>query len=345
MISFVFSAKSILDTLGFSAGVKLLNDRPFFWSTGFDSVIISLVSGESFTTFPCEVSISSGVDFTMDLIQKEAITHVVMLPFLLHDFLNYSRTGFDLKTLKCIGTGGQMIGDDIINGIRKSFPSLELLVCYGTTEAGYISYERIHHKYKNECGKGMTFLPNLEAKIVDDQGGILPRGKAGELCIRSARSARYLKYISLNEKYSIFDEHGWYHTRDVGIIQHDDSFVFKGRINDAIKRAAVKIFPAEVEVVLLENPCIEQLAVIGVPDKRLSEEICACIIPYPEVNSQNLEASLRRWCEDHFPPGPDGLSLAPRYFLFLENFPLTPIGKTDKVALIQLAIEKYNLID
>ena len=109
-----------------------------------------------------------------------------------------------------------------------------------------------------------------------------------------------------------------------------------------IKCATESIQPTEVEEVLYNHPDVEKLCVCGVPDKRLYQKICACIIM--KAGTHGDQASFDEWSKENFPEMSLGLSLKPHYYLFMDSFPLTRTGKLSRKKTQELALQKLGLV-
>ena len=112
-----------------------------------------------------------------------------------------------------------------------------------------------------------------------------------------------------------------------------------GRKSAMIKVGTIKIFPAEVEKVLSEHPIIDDVAVVGVPDARLGQVICACIVAKPNIDM----AELKEWCKDKFTVGYHGMSSAPNHFITMNELPIGDTGKVNRLYLQNFATQELNL--
>ena len=175
-------------------------------------------------------------------------------------------------------------------------------------------------------------LPGIAFKVIDPETGeTLPAGEAGELCVQgySLMQGYYKKPYETAET---IDENGWLHTGDLVIQREDGAIRFLGRLKDQLKVGGENVDPAEVEGFLLTHPAIAQVQIVGVPDERLSEVACACVVPEPDqpVSQEDLAAFCR---------GKLASFKIPRHAVILDAFPMTPSGKPQKSALRALALE------
>lgn len=178
-------------------------------------------------------------------------------------------------------------------------------------------------------------LDNVETKIVDQDGRIVPVGSSGELCCRGYTTM--LEYWQDEEKTrETLHRDGWLHTGDTATMDEDGYTYIVGRSKDMICRGGENIFPAEIEDYLLTNEKIQSAQVVGVPDERLQEEICACILL--RQGKQATEEEIIAFCKGNI-----SHQKVPRYVIFVESFPLTPVGKVKKYVLREIAREKLGL--
>ncbi|XP_013382911.1 acyl-CoA synthetase family member 2, mitochondrial-like [Lingula anatina] len=188
----------------------------------------------------------------------------------------------------------------------------------------------------------LEMAPNTEAKVVDSDGRIVKKNTVGELLVRGLQA--FDRYLNNEESTmaAVTPQH-WLKTGDLVTMNDDSSIRFVGRMSDAIRRAAVLIYPVEVEVVISKHPEVDQVVVVGVPDERFTQELCACVIlTYSPGSSKERLGTIKAWTSDQFPPGPDGLFLAPKYFLSFQDFPKTYNGKTSRRDISKIAAEKFR---
>lgn len=175
-------------------------------------------------------------------------------------------------------------------------------------------------------------LPGMAFKVIDPESGeTLTFGEPGELCVRGY-SLMQGYYKKPDETAKTIDEDGWLHTGDLVTQREDGAIRFLGRLKDQLKVGGENVDPAEVEGFLLTHPAIAQVQIVGVPDERLSEVACACVVPEPDqpVSQEDLAA----FCE-----GKLASFKIPRHAVILDAFPMTPSGKPQKSALRTLVLE------
>ncbi len=169
--------------------------------------------------------------------------------------------------------------------------------------------------------------PHLEIKVVDPVSGeTLPRGTAGEYCTRGYSVMRGY-WDDADRTAEAIDADGWMHTGDLAVMREDGYCTIVGRIKDMVIRGGENIYPREIEEFLHTHPDVEDVQVIGVPDERYGEELCAWL--QLREGAEPLDAAaVRAFCEGrlaHFK--------IPRYVLVVEEFPMTVTGKIRKVEM------------
>jgi fatty-acyl-CoA synthase len=179
--------------------------------------------------------------------------------------------------------------------------------------------------------------PHLEIKIVDPATGeTVERGQPGEFCTRGY--SVMLGYWNDEEKTrEAIDADGWMHTGDLAEMREDGYCNIVGRIKDMVIRGGENVYPREIEEFLYQHPDIEDVQVIGVPDEKYGEELCAWI--KLKAGAEPLDAdAVRAFCDgrlSHYK--------IPRYVMVVEEFPMTVTGKIRKVQMREETTEKLGL--
>jgi fatty-acyl-CoA synthase len=175
-------------------------------------------------------------------------------------------------------------------------------------------------------------LPSLEFKVIDPETGlVVPHGDLGELCARGYSVTKGY-YKKPEETASAIDSDGWLHTGDVATMREDGVIRLLGRYKDILKVGGENVDPAEVEGFLLTHPAVAQVQVVGASDPRLSEVVCACVVR--KVGHSVTNADLASHCH-----GKLASFKIPRYTMVLDEFPMTPSGKTQKFKLREMVAE------
>jgi len=213
----------------------------------------------------------------------------------------------------------------------------EMTICYGMTETSPVSTQnRTDDTFEQKTGTVGRVGPHLEIKVVDPSTDeTLPRGTAGELVTKGY--SVMLGYWEQPDKTDEVLQDGWMHTGDIGVM-HDDGYVeITGRIKDMVIRGGENIYPREIEEFLYTHPDILDAQVIGVPDERYGEELCAWIRMKDGAQPVTAE-SLRA-----FASGKLAHYKIPRHVTIVEEFPMTVTGKVRKVEMREKAIAELGL--
>jgi non-ribosomal peptide synthetase component E (peptide arylation enzyme) len=204
------------------------------------------------------------------------------------------------------------------------FPMFGMSECAGLTTC---SMDDSSEKWANTDGHP---LPGAEMKILDDDGRVLPPGVAGHVLVRGP--SRCLGYFNAPElTHDALTADGFFRTGDLGSLDEDGYFTFGTRARDVIRRGGVTIIPAELEDQLSRHPMVQHAAIVALPDARLGERACACIV-LRGTQAPDLDA-LNAYLAAQGVPA----YLLPEYVLVFEEFPRTASLKVKKAELVQLA--------
>ena len=179
--------------------------------------------------------------------------------------------------------------------------------------------------------------PHLEVKVVGADGNIVQRGEPGELCTRGY--SVMIGYWNDPEKTAeAVDAEGWMHTGDLATIDDEGYCNIVGRIKDMIIRGGENVYPREIEEYLFRHPKIEDVQVIGVPDPKYGEEICAWVkLRSGETSSLEEIAGFCKGQIAHYK--------IPRYVKFVDSFPMTVTGKIQKFEMRKATIAELGLAE
>jgi fatty-acyl-CoA synthase len=244
--------------------------------------------------------------------------------------------GFDLSSLRTGIIAGAPCPVELMHRLIEDMHLTEITIGYGMTETGPLSFQTApEDSVERRVETVGRVMPHTEVKIVDAEGRVVPAGTPGELLTRGYCVMPY--YWGDPEKTAkAIDAARWIASGDVATLDEEGYCRIVGRIKDMVIRGGENIFPREIEEFLFEHPKIEDVQVIGVPDPRYGEELCACIMLH-EGESLS-EAEVRAFCEGriaHFK--------IPRYIAFLEAFPMTVTGKVQKFLLRERMTEELGL--
>ena len=188
----------------------------------------------------------------------------------------------------------------------------------------------------DRCAGSGAPLPGYEFKVADPETGApLPYGAPGELCCRGYGVMQGY-YKKPEETAKAIDAEGWLHSGDMATMREDGAIRFLGRYKEMLKVGGENVDPVEIEAILLNHPAVSQVKVVGVPDARLQEVACACVVL--EAGAQVDPDDLLALCR-----GKIASFKIPRHVLFRKEFPMTSSGKVQKFRLSELCIEELGL--
>ena len=213
----------------------------------------------------------------------------------------------------------------------------EMTICYGMTETSPVSFHRRPTTIWN-CGSrpsaACTRGSRRRSSILST-GRPLPRGREGELCIRGYLVMRGY-WERPDETRRTIDPAGWLRTGDLAVMREDGAVSIVGRLKDMIIRGGENVYPREIEEFLFTNPKIADVQVIGVPDPKYGEAVCAWIQLHP--GEEATEDEIREFCR-----GQIATYKIPAYVRFTDEFPMTVTGKIQKYRMRELTIEELGL--
>jgi fatty-acyl-CoA synthase len=213
----------------------------------------------------------------------------------------------------------------------------EVTICYGMTETSPVSFQSdTDDPVDKRVATVGRIHPHVEVKVIDpDNGRIVSRGEPGELCTRG-----YVVMLGYWENQeataAAIDRAGWMHTGDLATLDADGYANIVGRIKDMVIRGGENIYPREVEEFLYQHPAVSDVQVVGVPDEKYGEELCAWVRLKEGETVDGDE--LREWCQ-----GRIATFKIPRYWRFVDAFPMTVTGKVQKFKMRETSVAELGL--
>lgn len=233
---------------------------------------------------------------------------------------------FDAFSVSSLRTGcmaGAICPEPLMRQVVERLNMRDVTIAYGMTETSPVSFQTApDDPFGRRIGSIGRIQPHLECKIVDADGHIVPRGEPGELCTRGY-SVMIGYWDEPQRTMESIDEDGWMHSGDLATIDADGYGNIVGRLKDMVIRGGENIYPREIEDYLYRHPAVEDVAVVGIPDERMGEELCAWVRLKPEA-SADAEA-IREFCR-----GQIAHYKVPRYVRIVDEFPTTVTGKVQK---------------
>jgi fatty-acyl-CoA synthase len=247
--------------------------------------------------------------------------------------------GFDLTSLHTGIMAGSPCPIEVMKRVQSEMHMDEVTICYGMTETSPVSTQtRRDAPLEKQVSTVGKVHPHVEVKVVDaTTGHTLDRGETGELCTRGY--SVMLGYWENEEATrEAIDAARWMHTGDLAVMDDEGYVNIVGRIKDMIIRGGENIYPREVEEFLHTHSAIADVQVIGVPDERYGEEVCAWVVV--REGAELDEEELKQFCR-----GRIARFKVPRYVRFVDEFPMTVTGKVQKFKMRELEIEERGLVE
>jgi fatty-acyl-CoA synthase len=243
---------------------------------------------------------------------------------------------FDLSSLRTGIMAGSPCPIAVMQRVMERMNMREITIAYGMTETSPVSFQSaIDDPVEKRVATVGRIQPHLEVKIIDAENRIVARGTPGELCTRGY--SVMLGYWNDSERtQEAIDAAGWMHTGDLATIDEDGYCAIVGRIKDLVIRGGENVYPREIEEFLYRHPKVQSAQVVGLPDPKYGEELCAWI----RLNDGEsaTEEEIREFCR-----GQIAHQKIPRYIRFVDEFPMTVTGKIQKFIIRETMIADLGL--
>ena len=328
---------------GFFVGERLrytTNDRiclpvPFYHCFGCVLGSLAALTHGSAIVLPAE---SFDAEACLRAVEEERCTSLYGVPTMFIAQLEhpaFSRYGID--SLRTGIMAGAPCPIDVMRQVTERMHMPEVTICYGMTETSPVSFQSsVDDPLEARVATVGTVHPHIECKIVDPRtGAAVLRGEPGELCTRGY--SVMLGYWNDPEATALaIDSARWMHSGDLAAMREDGYVNIVGRLKDMIIRGGENIYPREIEEFLHGHPKIGDVQVIGVPDSKYGEEVCAWI--RLREGETATEEEIRDYCR-----GQIATYKIPRYIRFTTEFPMTVTGKIQKFRLREQMIQELGL--
>ncbi len=273
----------------------------------------------------------------LETIEAEQCTALYGVPTMFIMELEHARfEEFDLSSLRTGMMGGAACPVEVMRSVQERMRLAEITIVCGMTETAPLSTQTsVDDPLDKRVETVGRAHPHVEVKIVDPETGqTVPRGAPGEQCTRGY-NVMLGYWNNPQATHSAIDAAGWMHTGDLATMDDDGYVRIVGRIKDMLIRGGENIYPREVEEFLYQHPAISDVQVIGVPDPKYGEEVMAWIKlrDGAGVSSEQLQAFCR---------GRIATYKIPRYWKFVDGFPMTVTGKIQKFRMRELAVAERS---
>lgn len=266
---------------------------------------------------------------TLEAIEREKCTVIYGTPTMYVDLVTKQRElQRDVSSVEIATTGGATCTPELFRNIKNGLNVKKVKTVFGMTEVSAVIFQSLFDETESQVLNTVGHVQeHIEVKVVDEQGRTVPFGERGELCVRGYNTM--LEYWGEPEKTKeMISNDKWLRTGDQFELQEDGYGRIVGRLKEMIIRGGENLFPKEIEDFLTTNAKVLEVHVVGVPDKRMGEEMCAFI--KLEAGETMSLAEMKAFCKGqiaHFK--------VPRYLEIVDDFPKTVSGKIQKFRLVE----------
>lgn len=321
------------ESLGLTAQDRLVVPVPLYHCFGMVMGNLGCITHGTTLIYP-----NDGFDplLTLTAVAEERATGLYGVPTMFIALLDHPRRSeFDLSSLRTGIMAGATCPIEVMRRVIGELHMGEVQIAYGMTETSPVSLQT---GADDDLERRVTTVgriqPQLENKLIDIDGNTVARGEVGELCTRGY--SVMLGYWNNPEgTRDAIDEAGWMHTGDLATMDEHGYVCIVGRNKDMIIRGGENLYPRELEEFFFTHPAVADVQIIGIPDPRYGEEIVAWIKLHPGHRATALE--LQSWCKGriaHFK--------TPRYFKFVDEFPMTVTGKIQKFRMREISLQELR---
>jgi fatty-acyl-CoA synthase len=328
------NAHFIAELMNFSDQDRLLIPVPLYHCFGMVIGNLVCVARGATMILPCDAFDPAAV---LEAIEDEQATALHGVPTMFIAELEHPNFGqYDFGSLRTGIMAGSPCPVEVMNAVIARMNLKEIQIAYGMTETSPVSTQtRADAPVDKRVSTVGQVHPHVEIKIIDSaSGATVERGVAGEFCTRGYNVM--LGYWNNEEQTrQAIDAKGWMHTGDLATMDGEGYARIVGRIKDMIIRGGENVYPREIEEFLYTHPKIRDVQVIGVPDRKYGEEVMAWVVLREGVSATGEE--LKEFCRgqiSHFK--------VPRFFKFVEQFPMTVTGKVQKFAMREQSIREME---
>ena len=277
-------------------------------------------------------------DTVMKTVEKEKCTSLYGVPTMFIAELEHPNfSNYNFSSLRTGIMAGSPCPIETMKQVVSKMNMTEVTVCYGMTETSPVSTQSgCDDPIQKRVSTVGTVHPHLEVKIVNPENGrIVPRGEQGELCTRGY--SVMIGYWDMPEDTAkVLDINGWMHTGDLAIMDEEGYVKISGRIKDIVIRGGENISPREIEEFLMTHEAVADVQVIGVPDLRYGEEVMAWV--KIRAGFEVTPQELKEYCK-----GQIATFKIPKYWKYVDDFPMTVSGKIRKVEMREISIKELGL--
>jgi fatty-acyl-CoA synthase len=320
--------------IGLHEGDKLLIPVPLYHCFGMVMGNLGCLTHGATMVYSSEVFDPKAV---LEAIGREKCNGLYGVPTMFIALLghpDFANTDFSSLRTGCMA--GSPCPVEVMKHVVDKLHMKDVTIAYGMTETSPVSFQSSgDDPLERRVSTIGRVQPHLEVKVVDEHGSTVPRGTPGEVCTRGY-SVMTGYWDDAARTAEAVDAEGWMHTGDIGTIDAEGYGNIVGRIKDMVIRGGENLYPREIEEFLYTHPKVADVQVVGLPDTKYGEELCAWIKLHPGENADAAE--IRVFCT-----GKIAHQKIPRYIRFVDEFPMTVTGKVQKFLIRQTMIEELGL--
>ena len=265
-------------------------------------------------------------------IETHRVKSFAAVPAMIHAMVSSPNSeNYDLSSLEAVGSGSAALPHTLRATFQEKF-NAEVRDAYGLSEASPgVTTQRKDMPIKD--GSVGVPLPNVQIKIVDQDGNEVPTGEVGELIVKGDNvTPGYYKNPEATKE-ALKD--GWLYTGDMAKVDEDGYLFIVDRKKDLIIRGGFNIYPRDLEELIAKHPDVSEVAVIGVPSERMGEEVVACVVKKP--GSQATESELIKYCQQRL-----AKYKTPKEIVFFKELPRNGVGKILKMKLKEMYANHHS---
>ncbi|GFR99916.1 acyl-CoA synthetase family member 2, mitochondrial [Elysia marginata] len=328
---------------------RYFSDRPFGWMGGFPFDYLAYCSVRVLQDQFAGEQARTCRDI-WSVIGREKCTAAAMVPVTIEELIRHFEAEKPEFVLPAIVTSGQPLRETLSKAL--GLITHALVAAYSSTEAGMVCASLVTSAAQMADFFSGRPIPGVQLKIVDEDGNEVPRGKDGQVLVKSFRNLQSY-YRQPEETKALFTQDGWLLTGDRGWMDESGNFYCLGRSGDAVLQGSVVIYSSWPEGILSKCPDVAQVSVVVVPTTSKESVLCACVVP--TLDSDLTEEKLMKFYRESFfgstpmaaepsssshettPKQPRGFVIDLKKILFLDDLPKTQTGKVNKKELLNLA--------
>ena len=313
------NVRATIDVMGLAHGDVVWMPSPIGHSTGLNfGLRLALYAG-----LPIVLQDRWDAERAAELIERERCSYTLAATTFLNDLVRtVATTTRDMSSMRCFGCGGAPVPPDLVHAAAAT--GITVLRIYGSTEGLVITWNRSDSPLDKRANTDGYAMPGIEVEIRDHDDNVVVPGVAGEIHVRGPEVC--IGFFDDPERMAtVFTADGWLRSGDLGVLDDEHYLTIVGRKKEIIIRGGMNIAPREIEDLLCEMPGVRGAAVIGLPDQRLGEIVCACVIAERTLHLDDIVRYLRT------------RDLAtyklPQAMHVVDAIPMTASGKLRKAAL------------